>query len=128
MKYMLIIAGGFAVIAIGIVLFVALKKKKPSAPKGPEHVLATNLRDEKLKSEIILKAIEDGVILIDDQKTIQAFNPAAGTITGWDPKEAQGIDYSAVMTFINEKGEPLSKETDPFSRTFTEKATVHDRR
>lgn len=127
MKYMLIIAGGFAVVAMAAVFLLAYKKKKPRKPKGPEHVLASNLRDEKLKSEIILKAIEDGVILIDDQKTIQLFNPAASTITGWDSKEAQGIDYTAVLKLIDEKGEPVAQEVNPFTKAFTDKTTVHDR-
>ncbi len=126
---MLIIAGLFAVIVVAAVVFLfARKKKTPSKPKGPAHVLASNLRDEKQKSEIILRAIEDGVILIDSEKTIQLFNPAAGVITGWEPKEAQGLNYAAVLQLIDDKGEPYLEEKNPFFRAFQEKATIRDRR
>ena len=49
------------------------KKKKTSA-------LASSLQSEKVKSDIIVSTIEDGVIFIDDKKTIQLFNPAAARI------------------------------------------------
>jgi two-component system, OmpR family, sensor histidine kinase VicK len=126
MLYILIIAGVFSGVAIFIVLFMARKKRAHAGQKGPAHVLAADLRDEKLKSEIILKAIEDGVVLLDDQRTIQLFNPAAGTITGWDPAQATGIDYKMVLKLINEKGEPYAPEKDPFNIALTEKRPVRD--
>lgn len=127
MLYILIIAGVFTVVAVTIVLLLS-RRKHPSGQtaKGPARVLAADLRDEKLKSEIILKAIEDGVILIDDQRIIQLFNPAAGTITGWDPSHATGIDYKSALKLINEKGEPYAPEKDPFNIALTEKRTVKD--
>lgn len=127
MLYMLIIAGVFTVLAIAIVVILARKKHSgKTGAVGPAHVLEADLRDEKIKSEIILNAIEDGVILIDDKRTIQLFNPAAGVITGWDPKEATGIDYKSVLTLINAKGEPYSPEKDPFNLALTGKRTVKD--
>ncbi len=56
------------------------KKQTPQSNQAP--TLAKNLFDEKAKSDIILNAIDDGVILIDANKTIQLFNPAAEKITG----------------------------------------------
>jgi len=126
MKYMLIIAGGFALVAVPVALFLALKKKKNTAPKGPDHILATDLHDAKQQSEIILNAIDDGVILLDEQRTINLFNPAAGAITGWDPKQAAGIDYKSVLKLINDKGEPYAPEKDPFNLAIIEKRTVKD--
>lgn len=125
MLYIVIIAGVFSVVAIAVVVFLA-RKKHPHKSLGPEHVLAADLRDEKLKSEIILNAIEDGVVLIDDKRTIQLFNPAAGLITGWDPKQAMGIDYKSVLKLINTKGEPYAPEKDPFNLALTEKRTIKD--
>jgi PAS domain S-box-containing protein len=125
MLYMLIIAGGFVIVAVAVVFLMA-KKSKHGGSHGPNNVLTSNLRDVKQQSEIILKAIEDGVLLLDDQKTIQAFNPAAGKITGWDPKEALNIDYRLVMTLVNEKGEKYPPENDPFERAYQTTTTVRD--
>ncbi len=127
MNIIYISAGLFVVVVVIAVILFARKHKKPSATKGPAHVLAANLRDEKLKSEIILKAIEDGVVLIDADKTIQLFNPAAGVITGWDPKEAEGLNYAAVIQLTDDKGQPYLEEKSPFNRVISEKTTVRDR-
>jgi PAS domain S-box-containing protein len=123
---MFIIAGIFTGVAVAAVIILSRKKKSKSGAKGAEHSLAANLQDEKVKSEIILNAIDDGVFLIDEQRAIQLFNPAAGVITGWDPKQAISIDYKSVLKFINEKGEPYAPEKDPVNIALTEKRTVKD--
>jgi two-component system, OmpR family, sensor histidine kinase VicK len=124
---MIIIAGLFAVATIVTVLILAFKKRGGKASGGTTTVLATSLRDEKLKSEIILNAIEDGVMLIDGQKTIQAFNPSAGKITGWVPKEAMGISYEGVMTLVDVKGVKSLPENNPIDQAFTAKTIVRNR-
>lgn len=114
-----LITGGF-----GAVLLRGRKTGKPMG--GSAKVLASNLRNEKLKSDIILNSIEDGVILLDAEQTIQLFNPAAGLITGWDPKEAVGIDYKSVLTLQDDKGEDYLPSDHPFARVFVSKEVVHD--
>ncbi len=99
------------------------KKDKPAAKS---NVLASNLRDEKLKSDIILNAIDDGVILLDAEKTIQMFNPGAANITGWLASDAINLDYHSVITLVNEKAVPYTTEQDPFERIYTEIATIRD--
>jgi PAS domain S-box-containing protein len=102
-------------------------KQEPSAtPKSQVHNLADNLYDEKAKSDIILSAIDDGVILIDSNKNIQLYNPAAEKITGWAQKDAIGIQYTSVIKLVNNKNEPYSAEQDPFARIFSEIATIKD--
>ncbi len=101
--------------------------KKPQAqPSGQTKNLATNLFDEKAKSDIILNAIDDGVILIDANKTIQLFKPAAEKITGWAQKDAVGIQYTSVLKLIDKKNEPYPSSQDPFVRIFSEIATIKD--
>lgn len=69
--------------------------------------LAGSLHDEKLKSSIILNAIEDGVVLVDSQGVIRVFNPSATTITGWAAEEAEGLDWRLVFKFIDAKGQAI---------------------
>ncbi|HET9173812.1 MAG TPA: PAS domain-containing sensor histidine kinase [Candidatus Saccharimonadales bacterium] len=99
---------------------------KDQPGSGAASKLANSLRDERLRSEIILNSIEDGVILIDSQQTIQLFNPGAATITGWPTAEAQGLSYKSVIKLVDEKGQPYSDEQDPLQRVFTEKKTIRD--
>lgn len=94
---------------------------------GPKpNTLASNLRDEKAKSDIIINAIEDGVILLDSNKTIQLFNPGAEKITGWAAKDAINLDFHSVIKFINDRNEPYTPEQDPFDRIYTEIVTIRD--
>lgn len=99
---------------------------KTNKPASKTNVLASNLRDEKLKSDIILNAIDDGVILLDANKTIQMFNPGAEKITGWAAGDALNLDYHSVVHFTNAKAEAYTPEQDPFDRVYTDVMTVRD--
>jgi two-component system, OmpR family, sensor histidine kinase VicK len=102
-----------------------LAKKNTKGAKG-QTALAANLRDEQRKSEIILNAIEDGVVLFDANKTIQLFNPGAAKITGWSADEAVGLDYHSVIKLVDDKDVVHDEATHPFNRVFEENTTVRD--
>lgn len=122
---MLIISGVFVAIAAVVIFKLSSKKSKLTKPG---HTAVNNLHDEKQKSDLILNAIEDGVVLLDDKKTVQLFNPAAGVITGWDQKEAVGIDYASIFNLVDDKGEKYPKENCPFERAYSTKVTVRDQK
>ena len=77
---------------------LGFNKKQQAQPVGQTKILATNLYDEKAKSDIILNAIDDGVILIDANKTIQLFNPAAEKITGLSVREVLRLFTERFLT------------------------------
>ncbi|MDB5169470.1 MAG: putative sensor protein [Candidatus Saccharibacteria bacterium] len=79
---------------------------------------AADLHDEKLKFEVIINSIKDGVILVDDQGVIQVCNPAAAAITAWPADEVTKISVQSVMTFVDEKGEALQESQNPFTIVF----------
>jgi PAS domain S-box-containing protein len=107
-------AGGAAVFGVG-------KHSRTDASK-----LSANLHDEKLKFEVIVKNIEDGVLLIDEDGIIQFCNPAASTITGWPCDEATGINVQRVMTVLDEKGKVYADDQNPFTRLYSTRETVRD--
>lgn len=88
--------------------------------------LEAALRDEQQKSSIIVQAIEDGVVLIDNSGNIRSFNRGAATITGWPETEAMNLDYRAVLKLVDAKNQPYSDEADPIKRAFASGATVRD--
>jgi len=88
--------------------------------------LATSLRDEKVKGDIILNSIEDGVVVLDGQGTIQLFNPGAANITGWTTEDAQGLSWKSVFTFLDKKGETIGDTETPFGRAFQSGQAVRD--
>ena len=93
---------------------------------GSGSSLASSLHDEKAKSEIILNSIEDGVILLDTDKTIQLFNRGAEHITGWVQKDAVGLEYKSVIKLVDSKNEPYTDEQNPFERIFNEIVPLRD--
>ncbi len=115
---------GIAVLAIAGFLALRWYRQKRKSKKVSK--LASSLRDEKRKSDIILESIDDGIMLIDSQKTIQLFNPAAAKITGWPETEATGLDYHAVLKLVDDHNKPYTDSEDPLSRAFEAHAPVRD--
>ena len=86
--------------------------------------LAEKLEVEQLKSDILLKSIGDGVMVVDLSGTIQLFNPPAATITGWPEDEATEINYKQVIELEDEDGNLLKGADDPFNIAITKKKAV----
>lgn len=100
--------------------------KKDSSTNASKSSLASSLHDEKAKSEIILNSIDDGVVLIDDTGNIQAFNKGAEDITGWQQKDALGLNYNSVIKLVDDKNQPYLHEKDPFYRIFEEQTPIRE--
>lgn len=115
------------ILVVAVLGFLLLKIRPKGTPKATGNSLESNLRDEKQKSSIILNAIEDGVMLIDNQGIIQLFNPGAVSITGWPEDEARKLDYKSVLKLVTEKGEAYSSQQDPIARVFNApESTIRD--
>lgn len=96
--------------------------------KGPESQNLSKLSEEltksEIKSEIVLRGIGDGVILIDTNQRIQLLNEAAEKLTGWSEAEAKGIDYHAVLPLTDMQGTPLTAEQDPFTAAAAKQKSI----
>ncbi len=116
---------GIVITGVGAAVFAFVTARRH---RKTSHVtvLATNLRDEKLKSDIIINAIEDAVILVDADHLIQLFNPAAAALTGWKANEALGLDYRSVVRVANAKNEEYEDSLHPFALAFEQKNLVKD--
>ncbi len=88
--------------------------------------ISSSLSSEKLKSDIILNNIEDGVILIDEQKIIQLMNPAAARLAGWNGSDAVGLDYHSVLKLVDSKGQAIDNTNDPFEQVFNNNGPLRD--
>lgn len=105
-----------------------LFKRLISAKKTEATVsnLVGDLRKEKLKSDIILDSINDGVMLIDSEMIVQLCNPGAGDITGWPTTEAIGIDVTQILKLVTEKGEARDVREHPIKLAFLTKKPLRD--
>jgi two-component system, OmpR family, sensor histidine kinase VicK len=119
---LLALLGALVVVAI---LLVRNSKGSPGV-SGNDAQLQGAIRDEKLKSSIILSAIEDGVVLLDTNKNIQSFNEGASNITGWPVDEALKLNCDAVLKLEDEKNVALTDDANPFNQIFQKSTSIHD--
>lgn len=114
---------GVALMLSGVCAFVWWQRH--SGKQGSAKI-GSMLHLEQLKSSLIIDSIDDGVVIIDSQKIIRLFNPAAAKITGWKASDANGLDYTSVFKMTDQKGTPYTAEQDPFAQVFTKKTPIHD--
>jgi len=79
--------------------------------------LANKLSEVASKSEVVINAIGDGVIAIDNQGIIQLINPAAQTIIGWGKQDALALNYKSVLQLVDQKDEALDDINDPIRQS-----------
>ncbi len=117
------VIGGVVSLAVvaGISFWLGrIRKHKSSSATGS---LVSKLQGEQLKSDIIINAIDDGVVLVDDQQIIRLINPAGATMLGWEKAEAEGLDWRSVFKFVDNKGVPKD-ESGPIQEVFDSGKTI----
>ncbi|HUR39770.1 MAG TPA: EAL domain-containing protein [Verrucomicrobiae bacterium] len=76
------------------------------------------LFEEKERAQATLRAIADGVIVVDEIGRITFMNPMAEALTGWRAEEAIGRSHDEVLVFVGPDGDqpivfgPLPDEAD----------------
>jgi PAS domain S-box-containing protein len=110
------------------VWFLESKSKKLPAKKNRSGVAVSErvLKNERLGSDFILGAIEDGVMMVSRDNLIQLFNPGASEISGWPAEEAVGLDFHNVLKLVNQRGETCPPEAHPFTKALVANSTVRD--
>lgn len=59
--------------------------------------LSSDLSIEQNKSQFVLQAIEDAVIVLNEKGNIDYINPSASTMSGWQAKDAAGLSYTSML-------------------------------
>lgn len=85
-----------------------------------------SLTDQQKRFEIIVQNIEDGVVLFDSQGTVQLLSPSAEKITGWNPKDASGINVRQVVQLVNDKGEEYKDPDNPLAKITKSNTPIRD--
>ncbi len=103
-----------------------LWRNHPQETSGDTQVtkLSQKLQVEQTKSDILLRSIGDGVVVIDYEGVIQLFNGPACIISGWPQEEAIGIHYQNVITLEDEEGNKIDEGHDPFKRAMKTKSSI----
>ncbi len=100
--------------------------KKRAGRSSASAPSSANLQDDQLRFKVIIDNIEDGVVMIDQERVVQLINPGGATICGWSTDESTGIDVSNVLKLVNAKGEPYTNNDDPFAKVFKAGLAIRD--
>lgn len=79
--------------------------------------LQGQLKVNQQQSEILVKSLTDGVVLIDIKGAITLINPSASKLLNWEVADAIGADYRSVLHIKSENGEEVTDEENPIFHT-----------
>jgi len=123
----------FFLLAIAIVVplvasyIIFSTKSKKDGGIDTYNQLANELSEATNKAEVVINAIDEGVIALSSGGVIELMNPAAQRIVGWGRSDALGLDYRSVLKLGNAKGEPVSEALDPISNVLATNTTIETR-
>jgi PAS domain S-box-containing protein len=86
--------------------------------------LATELSQVAGKSEVVINAIADGVIALDNKGIIQLINPAAQQIIGWGKQDALSLDYKSVLKLTTRDDKDVTTANDPVLKVLADNKEV----
>jgi PAS domain S-box-containing protein len=99
--------------------------------KKEEEAVETPVEEQKLDvdpqsvvpeslSELVIRAIREGVLIVDENKNIVLANPAAEELTGRTFDEMSGINYDSILNFLDKTGNRISEMRNPIAKAFTD--------
>jgi len=89
--------------------------------------LTTQLSEVANRSEIIINAIGDGVVVIDATGTIQLINPAGQEILGWGKQDVLKLNYRSVLQLLNADNHELDVKDDPIAQVLNSNQTIRSK-
>lgn len=114
-----IVLAGELPILISFILWHSKSSHNESSKDRAYYDLANELNQVSNKAEVVINAIGDGVIAVDNQGLIELINPAAQRIVGWGRQDAIGLDYKSVLQLLGKNGHELDKTTNPIFEVLT---------
>jgi len=115
-------AGSIAMLAfssiIPLVIGMIVWRDRGDVDQSTKDVknLANQLSEVANKSEIVINAIGDGVIAVDNQGVIQLINPAAQEILGWGKQDALMLNYKSILKLSDLNGHDIDPSQDPIQQ------------
>lgn len=116
--------GALAVVVIGYFFW-----RNRFITESSERVnkLSGMLKTNEKQSEILIKSITDGIIVVDTAGKISLINSAAAGLTGWPEQEATGVEAALVMKIKKDPkaGTIMSASEHPFSQVLKKREQIH---
>lgn len=102
-------------------------KNNKDATANTYNQLANELSQATNKAEIVINAIDEGVIALNSKGVIELMNPAAQRIVGWGKADALGLDYRSVLKLSTVQSQPVTEANDPVSKVLATNTATETR-
>lgn len=112
------------ILALAVSYVIAQQAEQVTRNRQKAENLSGQLEGEQSKTQLMMEAIADAVVGVNQSRQIVVFNKAAEELTGWDKKSALGIYYNNVFALKDAKDREIGHDNDPFMKAVETNAQV----
>ena len=112
---------GFLPLIFSLVLWVRRQKTDDNTSS-----LKNRLSAVENKSDVVINAIDDGVLAISKDGNIELINPSAQQIIGWDQGDALGLNWKSVLKLVTSDGKDVEDLENPIVQSLSKNQPTHN--
>ena len=112
---------GFLPLIFSLVLWVRRQKTDNNTSS-----LENKLSAVESKSDVVINAIDDGVLAISKDGNIELINPSAQQIIGWDQGDALGLNWKSVLKLVTSDGKDVEDLENPIAQSLSKNQPTHN--
>ena len=112
---------GFLPLIFSLVLWIRRQKTDDNTSS-----LKNKLSAVESKSDVVINAIDDGVLAISKDGNIELINPSAQQIIGWDQGDALGLNWKSVLKLVTSDGKDVEDLENPIAQSLSKNQPTHN--
>ena len=112
---------GFLPLIFSLVLWIRRQKTDDNTSS-----LKNRLSAVENKSDVVINAIDDGVLAISKDGNIELINPSAQQIIGWDQGDALGLNWKSVLKLVTSDGKDVEDLENPIAQSLSKNQPTHN--
>ncbi|MCP9492568.1 MAG: ATP-binding protein [Candidatus Nanosynbacter sp. P2B_S1_bin.0.1] len=112
---------GFLPLIFSLVLWIRRQKTDDNTSN-----LENRLSAVENKSDVVINAIDDGVLAISKDGNIELINPSAQQIIGWDQGDALGLNWKSVLKLVTSDGKDIEDLENPIAQSLSKNKPTHN--
>ena len=112
---------GFLPLIFSLVLWIRRQKTDDNRSN-----LENRLSAVENKSDVVINAIDDGVLAISKDGNIELINPSAQQIIGWDQGDALGLNWKSVLKLVTSDGKDVEDLENPIAQSLSKNQPTHN--
>ena len=112
---------GFLPLIFSLVLWVRRQKTDDNTSSLKDRLSAV-----ESKSDVVINAIDDGVLAISKDGNIELINPSAQQIIGWDQGDALGLNWKSVLKLVTSDGKDVEDLENPIAQSLSKNQPTHN--